>query len=919
MNKDKRNNIKLLGTLNNADESGIIANANQVYDANEDKSTQDVSKEHKERIETLETKESSMQTTLENITKTGEASAASNVTYNHNDSKLDATNVQQAVDEVHKRSNYNDGDNIIDFNTIHIITDNPEYICVAVDADKKILYGIKTDGQPYFGVGCPQQVKDYIDKQINKILGTDDVSSTIDSLKEIESFLKDFTNSDTLKALLDTKANKTDVDNTIVNINADIANKYEQINADVADKYKKSNPNDDDGNVIDTNSIYSFDNTEYLSVVLDGIKKIIEAIGLDGARKFFAGIDIQDTKFHCVVNNSEFIIVWLDSENRVIFGIKNDGEPYFGVGIPSQIQNAIYFGDNTYPTTINKIDNTPEYISVYTDALNKILEVTTIDGIKKFYTPVEVLGILKTTKDENQEYLQATIDNDNKILSGYRKDGVFIVGGISTNHVELGNKGINDLKEQLEKEGFAGINDQSNSDSVVIPKPNTITIVNISHDKNYIEVYTKSGFYFKKAITEFGLQGQTSKALPKKNYQFDCDGWTLKVGDWVPMDTFQLKAWYIDVFRGRANIAYNLFRDIISDRDFIKQRPYLNQSDYDVTTSNNPFMEHDFDGEIRLVPDGIPILLYFDGSFMGLYTLNIKKRRGNYGMKKKNVNQILLDPNWDNGFFASKANLDDPTTDSTNTGWNVLEIRNPKLNRLSDGEELDFDTASKPMDYCPANDKNGTKVKAAIRRLGDAYKVITAETTDDAKRAKYEEYFDVDWNIDYLLHTIFIGDFDGITRNTLYATWQGTSDNAKWYPLPYDCDQIFGINYIGEPHDSNARVNAIQCVTYTKDNVIALLTTLYKDRLDARYKHLVDSGVLTVNHVMNMLEHYIREIGIDNYKMEYDRWSNTPSYRDGTQTYTDYPTTGGIYDGIGRTYTWLTQHKAVIDKYFNYK
>lgn len=104
MNKDKRNNIKLLGTLNNADESGIIANANQIYDANEDKSTQDVSKEHKERIKTLETKENSMQTTLENITKTGEASAASNVTYNHSNSKLDATNVQQAIDEVSRKS-----------------------------------------------------------------------------------------------------------------------------------------------------------------------------------------------------------------------------------------------------------------------------------------------------------------------------------------------------------------------------------------------------------------------------------------------------------------------------------------------------------------------------------------------------------------------------------------------------------------------------------------------------------------------------------------------------------------------------------------------------------------------------------------------------------------------------------------------
>lgn len=43
---------------------------------------------------------------MENITKTGEASAASNVTYNHSDSKLDATNVQQAIDEVSSKLIY---------------------------------------------------------------------------------------------------------------------------------------------------------------------------------------------------------------------------------------------------------------------------------------------------------------------------------------------------------------------------------------------------------------------------------------------------------------------------------------------------------------------------------------------------------------------------------------------------------------------------------------------------------------------------------------------------------------------------------------------------------------------------------------------------------------------------------------------
>ena len=258
MNKDKRNNIKLLGTLNNADESGIIANASQIYDANEDKSTQDVSKEHKERIETLETKESSMQTTLENITKTGEASAASNVTYNHSDSKLDATNVQQAIDkildlkanaddigevrayivnevratidDIYKKSNYNDGDNIIDFNTIHLITDNPEFVCVAVDVNEKILYGIKTDGQLYFGVGCPQQVKDYID-------------------------------------------------NVIANINANIA-----------EVRKRSNYNDGD-NIIDFNTIHTItDNPEFAIAAFDANDRILYGIKADGQPYWGVGV-----------------------------------------------------------------------------------------------------------------------------------------------------------------------------------------------------------------------------------------------------------------------------------------------------------------------------------------------------------------------------------------------------------------------------------------------------------------------------------------------------------------------------------------------------------------------------------------------------------------------------------------------------
>lgn len=67
MNKDKRNNIQLLGTLNNADESGIIANASQIYDAVANKSVE-------ERITDLNNKVDSLEENTEGSSSSGSPS-----------------------------------------------------------------------------------------------------------------------------------------------------------------------------------------------------------------------------------------------------------------------------------------------------------------------------------------------------------------------------------------------------------------------------------------------------------------------------------------------------------------------------------------------------------------------------------------------------------------------------------------------------------------------------------------------------------------------------------------------------------------------------------------------------------------------------------------------------------------------------
>ena len=54
MNKDKTNNIRLLGTLYNSDESGIIANANQIYDNVANKSVEERISDLDNKIESVE-------------------------------------------------------------------------------------------------------------------------------------------------------------------------------------------------------------------------------------------------------------------------------------------------------------------------------------------------------------------------------------------------------------------------------------------------------------------------------------------------------------------------------------------------------------------------------------------------------------------------------------------------------------------------------------------------------------------------------------------------------------------------------------------------------------------------------------------------------------------------------------------------
>ena len=214
-------------------------------------------------------------------------------------------------------------------------------------------------------------------------------------------------------------------------------------------------------------------------------------------------------------------------------------------------------------------------------------------------------------------------------------------------------------------------------------------------------------------------------------------------------------------------------------------------------------------------------------------------------------------------------------------------------------------------------------------------------------------------------------DGDSLGRNTQYITWGG-----KWYPVPYDCDQIFGTGWKGNfTYRKSARV-VDSTILGNSAGVFRQFITLYKNELDARYKELRNSGIASTKHWVDMLSSYMNHIGKDLYEKEFDRWPITPcnrqpndnpqwefmgDYYEGnttpaswdantaytvgqyvtvtiggigdfyyrckencqgvqpyTEAYNDGTSIGGYFDSLTRTQKWLEARFMFLDTYFNY-
>ena len=919
-----------------------------------------------EDISLLQTRSTQIEETIKSIAATGGASQAAAVTYNNEKSKLTAVNIQSAVDEVvDKTAIKNEEGTVVETPFRYI--QNEEFIFAKVDAEDKLLFGIQWDGTPVFGK--TSAVEDRLQSQVNlladkitTILGDDDTTSAIDTLKELKDFFTNIDNTQTLTSILaNLNSLNTKLGEDVKNLQDTKVDKEEGKSL-IEDEVKKC--------------FRIIENEEFIYAVIDSDDKVLFGIYRDSGKPYFP----LNEMYH-VEQNEEFFAVWLDAANHVLFGIRRDGQIIGEIHAVNALKQVISQLQSDFASLQEKVDTidtnlkelldvfsmqeNPEYLAVEKDAEGKILSSTNPDGshyihnAKSETIPTEFEHI-----EDPEGRTEITTDAEDKIL-GYRdSDGTRHEHKISVTHINLSDEAAKEVNEAFKSAGIKMENpsDFSNDSHIELPIPRIAAQVRLYAPKlpttkqNDIEAEIdyndKDGNYFRKPVI-LNAQGDTSMLFHVKNMAIDInDGSEIKFGDFPMQDSFHLKKYYIDAFRGQCIVGYWLMEQVYKSRSIGKQYPY--EYDYSNESTTNSFgdVKKDFFSGAKCHPDGFPIIITWVNSVtgketdMGIYTWNLKKSKEVYGCDKKKSNNIILD-----GIINSD------TLFGGTVKWEQFEIRNPKSLLDINGNKYDGDNPKELSD----SDKLSSEVKSNLLRLSESF----GKLEESLSKETFEKYFMVAPTIDYFLASNVLYNFDGFNKNWIWCSWDG----KHFTPTMYDVDSIFGSWATGVFIISGSEITGINGGNSEDKTLCGYLQKLYSSEINERYKELRDKGVFTTNNIVGLLKSWLSKIGYDNIKQEFTLYPETPSYRDGhinkgwkivgwassssedynasksysvgelcnfqgmefqaTQAltgispvsaiYEKTPTTGGFYNSPQRVANWLSKRISYLDKLFNYQ
>lgn len=324
--------------------------------------------------------------------------------------------------------------------------DNEEFAHVITDADGKVLFGIKTDGKPYFPKNTMYSVESnqeflaaWLDSAGHVLFGLRTDGSTyvakadfIEKIEKIQQLLKDNgIGDDELKQRVEA------LENNFTNLQDTFNNTF---------------------------SIIS--NDEWLHAVVDADNHLLFGIKAENGEVVMPK---QDT--YKVVSNDEWLAVWLDADNKVLFGVKADGTFWaakhnFNTGKDydnqiEQINTTLATMQGTLASVQESVKSLQSTVGDHTTAINSLNRTVsqnsenigdlqeTVSGLQQGNAAMQMLSV----SDDVEERTEMTLDANGRILSYRDKDGVKHEEKLALNEVydKDGNKMNIAVKEDIPK------------------------------------------------------------------------------------------------------------------------------------------------------------------------------------------------------------------------------------------------------------------------------------------------------------------------------------------------------------------------------------------------------------------------------------------------------------------------------------
>lgn len=932
---------------------GKMGGAKQIFLEGDTKTVEKEIKDINSRHDTLNTKHESLSKTVQGISATGKANTATEVTYNNTNSGITAENIQDAVDKLAAKNQEQDAaigtkaeksevateldkkfnkeniaqelgeskDKVVSqFALPFREIESPEFIKAIVDAEDHFLFGIQLDGSIEWGKGIPAPIRTKLHEIITQC--QQDKTDVIEAINATKEEL-----SASIAALQEGKVDK------------------EEGKSLIEDEVKEC--------------FRVIENDEFIHAVTDAEDRVFFGIYRATGKPYYP----LNEMYH-VEQNEEFFALWLDAANHVLLGIRRDGEiigEINAVNALKQVVSQLQSDLASLQEKVGAIDNlkelldvfsmqeNPEYLAAETDADGKVLSATYNDGSHYSHNLKSETFDAKVDKEEGKSLINSDVaeahstledpekrmeivtDADGKVMSYRDADGKkhehdMEVTNLEVSNLNLQGNSVNNIKDALKANGFSVKTpiDWSDSSFIQIPEPR-LAIINITNidsmpttkkdnKKAFLEFWDMQGNYFKKRAI-INAQGNSSLGLKKKNAAIDlCDDeWIgdntpkVRIGNWVSQDSFHMKAYYTDFFRGVGAVSYKLYDQIVRTRGDMYDRPWkkalLDMSKIGITTKSlgNPYVG-DFslltDTGARCFPDGFPVAVYLNDKFYGIFSFQLKKHRDNYHMDKSTAEHVHLDGTIDYNILWNGTIV-------WGTGDNGFEVRNPKNLYAIGGNKYDADIKQEEIagkdevdtwiaaGQLPDGTVISSKIKKNLQMTAKVKKYIqdfantintvndaastyetSSKTEEDLKafKAVFEKYYDVENLIDYLIVIDILGDGDSLKKNWQWFTYNG----IKWWVGLYDCDGVFGAMHLGDrigaPSNSHLG-NDLQLPT-------GFILKYYNDVLEKRYAQLADVGIISADNIFSLLQDWCMRIGTDFFKEEYKKWSDSPCIAD---------------------------------------